>query len=75
MKGDVEIMSKCTACEDKFIWSDQVVIVDDNYYHKDCVTLVPTGYYALINDEPLGETENEDGQRAWTIIGGLLDES
>lgn len=65
-------MSKCTSCEDKFKWNDQVVIVDDNLYHKDCLDLYPTGYYAFIDGEPLGETENEDGEMAYEIIDGLL---
>lgn len=67
-------MSKCVACEDKFKWDDEVVIVEDDLYHKDCITLYPTGYFAFIGEEPIGETENEDGQMACEIIDGLLDE-
>jgi hypothetical protein len=67
-------MRKCVACEESFVWDDNVIIVDDELYHKDCVTLYPTGYYAFIDGEPLGETENEDGQMAFEIIDGLLDD-
>ena len=67
-------MNKCAACEYKFEWNDQVVIVDDDLYHKDCLTLYPTGYYAYVGGEPLGETENEDGQMAYQIIDGLLED-
>lgn len=57
-------MNKCYACKDDFKWNDDLIIVDDNYYHKDCVTLYSTGYVAFIGGEILGETENEDGQMA-----------
>lgn len=68
-------MSKCCkACEDKFEWNDTVVIVDDELYHKDCIELYPTGFFAMLGGEPLGETENEDGQMAYEIIDGLLDD-
>jgi hypothetical protein len=67
-------MSKCTACEDRFYWNDNVIIVDDELYHKDCVELYPIGYIAMLDGEPLGETENEDGQMACDIIDGLLDD-
>ncbi|MCP1159316.1 hypothetical protein [Bacillus infantis] len=67
-------MNKCVACDDKFKWDDQVVIVDDDPYHKDCLDLYPTGYYAFLGDKPLGETENEDGQMAYELIDGLLTE-
>lgn len=66
-------MSKCCkACDDEFKWDDDVIIVRDNLYHKDCVTLYPTGFVAYIDDEFLGETENEDGQMAFEIIDDLL---
>lgn len=67
-------MSKCVSCEDEFLWNDTVVIVDDELYHKDCLELYPTGYFAMLDGEPLGETENEDGQLAYEIIDGLLDD-
>lgn len=67
-------MNKCTACADDFEWNDYVVIVDDKLYHKDCLELNPTGYFAMLGGEPLGETENEDGQMAFEIIDGLLTE-
>jgi hypothetical protein len=69
-----EILNRCVACKDEFRWNDDVIIVDDNLYHKDCVTLYPTGYVAFIDDDFLGETENEDGQMACEIIDGLLDD-
>lgn len=67
-------MNKCKACEYLFKWNDEVVIVDDEVYHKDCLELYPTGYYAMLDGEPLGETENDDGQMACEIIDGLLDD-
>jgi hypothetical protein len=66
-------MSKfCAACDETFNWDNDVIIVGDDLYHKDCVTLYPTGYVAFIDDEFLGETENEDGQMAYEIIDDLL---
>lgn len=59
---------KCLACKDGFNWDDDIVVVDEELYHKDCVTLYPTGYYAFIDDELLGETDNEDGQMAFEIL-------
>ena len=67
-------MCKCAACEDKFEWDDTVVVVDDSIYHKDCLSLYPSGFVAFLDGEPLGETENEDGQMACEIIDGLLDD-
>lgn len=67
-------MTKCKVCEDQFEWNDQVVIVDDDLYHVDCVTLYPTGFFAMLEGEPLGETENDDGQMACEIIDTLLDD-
>ena len=64
----------CKACDDEFLWNDDVIVVDDELYHKDCVTLYPTGFIAFIDGECLGETENEDGQMAFEIIDDLLTE-
>lgn len=66
-------MSKCAYCDDLFKWDDEVIIVNDYIYHKDCLTLYPTGYVAFIGDDCIGETENEDGQMAYELIDGLLD--
>ena len=65
-------MPKCKACDDKFVWNDDVVIVDDECYHKDCLTLVPMGFYALLDGEPLGETENDEGDMACEIFDELI---
>ncbi|NJP37905.1 hypothetical protein [Alkalicoccus luteus] len=65
-------MDECNACNEKFEWDDRLIIVEDKYYHKDCVTLYATGYVAFLDDDPLGETENDDGQDAYEIIDGLL---
>lgn len=67
-------MNKCVSCEDDFVWNVAVVIVDDKLYHKDCLELHPTGYFAMLDGDPLGETDNEDGQWACEIIDGLLDD-
>ena len=67
-------MSVCKVCDDPFVWDDKVVIIDDESYHKDCLELYPTGYYAMLDGNPLGETENEDGQMAYEIFDGLLDD-
>lgn len=58
----------CEACEDPFSWNTDVIIVDDRFYHKDCVELYPVDYFAMLDDEPLGETENEDGNMAFEIL-------
>lgn len=64
-------MSKCKACDDSFKWNDDVIDVADNLYHKDCLNLYPTGFVAYLDDEFLGEPENEDGQMACEIIDTL----
>ncbi|WEL45971.1 hypothetical protein P0G38_09305 [Enterococcus casseliflavus] len=61
-------MEKCKACSDYFKWDDEVIEVDDEYYHKDCVTLYPTGYVAFLDYDCLGETENADGTTAYSIF-------
>ncbi|WP_197046693.1 hypothetical protein [Oceanobacillus salinisoli] len=71
---EIKKKAKCFYCDEEFVWDDYVVIVEDELYHKDCVELYPTGYFAMLDGEPLGETENEDGQMASEIIDDLLDE-
>lgn len=63
-----EKLKRCKACEETFSWQDEVILVNDEVYHKDCVQLYPTGYVAYIDDEFLGETENEDGSSAYDIL-------
>lgn len=63
-----EKLKRCKACEETFIWNEDVILVNDEVYHKDCVTLCPTGYYAMLDGEPLGETENDDGSSAYDIL-------
>jgi len=53
-------MTKCAECVQPFKWDDDVVNVDDRYFHKKCVELVPSGYVAYVNDEYIGEVEYED---------------
>jgi hypothetical protein len=66
----------CKACEDSFDWRDDVIVVDDDYYHKNCVELYPIGYIAMLDDQPLGETENDDGTMAFEVLeeGEYVDE-
>ncbi|PAE87739.1 hypothetical protein [Shouchella clausii] len=61
-------MTKCKACEDGFYLYDELVVVNDTYYHKDCVSLYPKSYVAFLGDAFLGETENEDGQAAYEVL-------
>ena len=58
----------CNACDDPFKWDDEIIQVDNDYYHKGCVTLYPTGYCAFIDDNYLGETENSDGDMAYSLL-------
>lgn len=69
-----EVKNECTACKDKFIWNDEVILVNNELYHKDCLTLYPTGFVAFLDGEFLGETENDDGSSACGYIPELLDE-
>jgi len=61
-------LKQCEACDETFSWNDEVILVNDEVYHKDCVQLYPTGYYAMLDGEPLGETENDDGSSAYEIL-------
>jgi len=63
-----EKLKRCKACEETFVWNEDLILVNDEVYHKDCVDLYPTGYYAMLDGEPLGETENEDGSSAYDIL-------
>lgn len=69
-----EEKNECTACKDPFVWQDEVILVNDELYHKDCVKLYPIGFVAYLDDEFLGETENDDGSSACEYIPELLDE-
>lgn len=66
--------NECAACKDPFRWSDEVIVVNDEIYHKDCVDIVPLSYGALLDGEFLGETENEDGSMACDFIDDLLND-
>ena len=62
-------LKRCEACNDPFREDDNIVIVDDELYHGDCVTIYPTGFVAYItNGDCLGETENDEGQNAYEIL-------
>lgn len=61
-------LKRCEACKDTFGMFDEVILVNDEIYHKDCVDLYPTGFFAMIDGESLGETENEDGCSAYEIL-------
>lgn len=63
-----EKLKKCEACGEHFQWKDDVIVVNDEIYHKDCLTIFPTSYFAMLDDNPLGETENEDGSMAIEIL-------
>lgn len=63
-----EKLKRCNACEETFTWNEDVILVNDDVYHKDCVSLYPTGYFAMLDGEPLGETENDDGSSAYDIL-------
>jgi len=63
-----EKLKRCKACEETFVWNEDVILVNDEVYHKDCVQLYPIGYYAMLDDEPLGETENDEGSSAYDIL-------
>ena len=63
-----EVKNECSACKDPFVWDDDVILVNDELYHKDCVTLYPTGFVAFLDDQCLGETDNEDGSMAFEYI-------
>lgn len=67
-------MAVCKECDENFEWQDDVIQVGDNFYHKDCVEIYPTGYSAFIGDDYLGETENHDGSMACEFFPDLLDE-
>ncbi|KAB8139288.1 hypothetical protein F9U64_01295 [Gracilibacillus oryzae] len=58
-------LKRCESCNDPINWDDTVILVEDDVYHKDCVELYPTGYFAMIDGEPIGETENDNGGVAW----------
>lgn len=65
--------NKCKACDDPFKWDDTVIIVDDDIYHKDCLDIYPSQFFAFLDGEPLGETENGDGDMACEYIDELLE--
>lgn len=69
-----EVKKECVACNDKFRWNDEVILVNDELYHKDCVKIFPMGYFVMLDGEPLGESENEDGELACEYIPELLNE-
>lgn len=70
-----ETLKLCESCGEPFRWDAEVIIVNDEFYHKSCVTIYSSGYYAMIDGEILGETENEDGSEAYDILneGEYLD--
>lgn len=67
-------MKVCAACKDSFVWNDIVIIADDEIYHKDCIEVHPSSFFAMLDGEPLGETENDDGSMACEYIYELLED-
>lgn len=61
-------MKRCSVCEEKFVWDEDVVLINNKAYHRDCVTLYPDGYVAFVDDEFLGGTENDDGELAFIAL-------
>lgn len=53
-------MIRCEECYETFKWDDDVVSVNDDYYHKKCVEMVPSEYVIYVNGEYVGEVEYED---------------
>lgn len=53
-------MTRCEECYETFKWDEDVVSVNDDYYHKQCVELVPIGYAVYVDGEYIGEMEDED---------------
>lgn len=53
-------MKRCEECHETFRWDDDVVNVDDRYYHKECVQLFPSEYVVYVNDDYIGVVEYED---------------
>lgn len=68
-------MKKCDKCVEVFKWDDDVANVDDRYFHKECVELVPSSYVAFANDEFIGEVEYEDSAFLALNDGDYLEES
>lgn len=58
----------CKVCDEPFEWNDETIQVVNDYYHKKCVTLYPTGFCAFADDIFLGETENDDGSLAYSLL-------
>ncbi len=67
------IKKECNACSENFTYTDDVILVAGKIYHRDCVILYPNGFVAFLDDEFLGETENDDGSPACEYISDLLD--
>lgn len=59
---------ECASCMESFKWDDDVIQVKDKYYHEKCVTLYPTGFLAFLDGDCLGETENDNGEMAYSIF-------
>ena len=61
----------CTRCEEPFDWDDEIIAIDyfnDKYYHRGCVELYPQNWAVFVNDECIGEVENESS-RAFEVLG------
>lgn len=72
-----EKLERCPSCNEPFEWNETVILVSGDLYHKDCLTLYPTGYVAFDGNHCLGETDNEDGDMAFEHLDDdeLLEES
>ncbi len=53
-------MKRCEECYQTFKWDEDVVNVNDDYYHKNCVEMVPVEHVAYVNGEYIGVVEYED---------------
>ncbi|HAQ8926893.1 hypothetical protein PMV48_19545 [Enterococcus avium] len=68
-------MKKCPICESNFKQFEDIVEVENTYYHEDCLEIEPVKYCAYNPNEDdedsfLGQFENDD--KSWA--SDLLDE-
>ena len=64
----MEYIRRCEECLEEFNWDDQVVNVEGNLYHDDCIELYSNGFVAFdVSGNFLGETETE-GSMAYDVL-------
>lgn len=68
-KEHVVELKRCSVCMETFSWDDDVLLNENDAYHKECVDVFPIAYgISIPGGSYVGRSDNEDGQIAYDAL-------